>query len=64
VPALDSYTARCALFSSTGGAKLQRECRRKKCSSTGRPKTTFTHYYAFNKIKYSNKIINQMIYHS
>jgi hypothetical protein len=44
-------------FSSTGGAKLQRQG--KKCSSTERCKlervalaqTTFTQFYAFNKIK-------------
>jgi hypothetical protein len=33
---LDSYTPRCALFFSTESAKLQRERRRKKCSSTRR----------------------------
>jgi hypothetical protein len=50
-------------FSSTGGANLQRERRGKKCSSIRRSKlqhialaqTIFTHFYAFNKIKYSNK---------
>jgi hypothetical protein len=35
---MQSYTERCTLFSSTGGAKLQRKRRRKKCSSTGRSK--------------------------
>jgi hypothetical protein len=60
---LQSYTAHGSGFSSTGGAKLQRERWGKKCSSIGRSKlqhaalvqTTFIHFYAFNKIKYSNK---------
>jgi hypothetical protein len=61
---LESYTAWCALFSSIGGGKLQRKRQGKNGSSSGRSKlqraapaqTTYTHYYAFNKIKQASKI--------
>jgi hypothetical protein len=58
--ALQSYiTCGC----SDGGANLQRQRQDKKCSSTEHFKlqraapaqTTFTHFYIFKKIKYSNK---------
>jgi hypothetical protein len=62
--ALQTYNARGTGFFSTGGAKLQRERRVKKSSSTGRcileraapAQTTFTHLYTFNKIKQASII--------
>jgi hypothetical protein len=64
--ALQKFTARCAVFSSTESAKLKREHgrRRKKRSSAGRSKiqhaapvkTIITHNYASNKIKQTSQI--------